>query len=81
MEWHHVDVNPDPAFHFDAYPALDSDPDLYPNFHTFRKKNNFLTLFTALLVYIVFIFLVIVVGIIIFNILDSILNFSVESSV
>ncbi len=58
------DADPDPTFKYDT----DSDPDPIPNFTHVGKSLFFLLLFKAVLVYI---FLVSVIVVIIFNIFDS----------
>jgi hypothetical protein len=64
VDLHHVDVDPDPnpTFNFDANP----DPDPTPSF-THVGKNKKLTEMAAF----IFCFLISVIGVIIFRILDS----------
>ncbi len=69
MDRHCLDADPDTTFHFDAY------PDPAPNFTHHEKSELFLLLFKAARLH-CFIFLVSVIVIIIFNILDSILKLS-----
>jgi hypothetical protein len=48
VDWHRVDADPDPAFHFDPDPAL--------NFQMFEIRNIFRFLFTEVPVYIIITF-------------------------
>ncbi len=71
VDWHRVDADPDPVSHFNAYP----DPDPYST-HV-RKSEIFLTLFTAVPVYVVLQYLLVsIIGGILFNIFDSTLKFT-----
>jgi hypothetical protein len=74
MDRHRFDVGPDPGptFYFDA------DPDPAPTLsYTHVGKSEFFLLFTrtAVPVYIVFFFLLSVIGVIIFSVLDRIFEF------
>jgi hypothetical protein len=73
VDRHRLDADSDP----DSVPDFHIDADAsgsYPKFFTCRNiSNSFLYIFTAVSVYIVFIFLV---SVIIANIFDSILTFS-----
>jgi uncharacterized membrane protein len=81
VDRHRFDADPDPTFHFAAYP----DPDPTPSF-THVGISDFFDIFYSLIFLIsfiystvslhIFIFLVSVLGALIFNILDSIIQFS-----
>ncbi len=65
MDQHHVDADPDPTFHFDA------NPDSYPvpaDSLTLAEKSYFFLLIHSSASLHCFIFLVSVIGVIIFNI-------------
>jgi hypothetical protein len=77
-----LDANPDPypTFHFDDDPNPDLDPT--PSFTDVRKyEKKYLTFIHAVPIYIIFIFVVCVKGVKIYNILDSVLKFSRKSIV
>ncbi len=78
MDWHRFYADPDSTFHFDPDPDPNQDPDSTPVLHVLENQ-NFLDFIHSSARLNCFIFLVSVIGIISFNILDSILKFSVKS--
>ncbi len=67
---------PDPTFHFDVDPDFDLDPEPAPRFTHIRGNQNFFAFTHSRASLHCFIFLVMVIGVTILNILYIILTFS-----
>ncbi len=70
MDRHRFDADPDPTFHSDA----DPDADLSSSFTHVGKSENFFYFYSQQCQFTLFFLLIIVIGVIIFNIFNSILK-------